>query len=321
MKHIYITLIAILIGVTSFATSIKAVTNSYWTNTSSWNLNRLPQDNDTIIIPAGYTITIDLNVQLNNVVVLIYGTLQFNNGKLKLDNSSQVIIEWGGKITGINSNDQLTIGGILKFSGTQLSQSGYSFADNTTGTSPSGFVSVSLPVTFQSFYATRQAGNIQLNWSTSAELNNSYFEVERSTDGSSWKRVAEVLGAGTTTTVNKYSYIDKNISDAIVYYRIRQVDINGNSQYSVIRAIHGNGDATNINIYASSKQTITIDFNSNVKENVAIQVVNMNGQIIKRLDYKQASYRLTLNLTGGVGIYAVRISDGTGWSEVKKIAL
>jgi len=320
MKHIYLTLIAFSIALTGSATTIKAIQNNYWENTASWNLNRLPQDNDSIIIPAGYTITLDVNVQLNNIVILVYGTLGFNNGKLRLDNPSQIIVENTGKITGINSNDQLTIGGTLKFSGTELNKSGYSFANNSTGTSPFGFISSTLPVIFQSFYVTRQAGNIQLYWTTSAEFNNKYFEIERSIDGRNWKAIAQISGSGTSSVVTQYNYTDKNISDATVYYRIHQFDLNGSSEYSAIRTVYNNADAPVANIYAAGKQAINVDFNSNIKNNVIIQVVTMSGQVIARKEYKQASYRVTIDLTTPAGIYVVQVRDGNGWSETRKIA-
>jgi hypothetical protein len=320
MKHIYLTLIAFSIAFACSAKTIKTVQNNYWENTGSWNLSRLPQDNDTIVIAAGSTTTLDVNVQLNNVVILVYGTFQFNNGKLRLDNPSQIIVENTGEITGINSNDQITIGSTLKFSGTELNKSGYSFANSSTGTSPNGFVSSVLPVVFQSFYVTRQGGNIQLYWTTSAEFNNKYFEIERSTDGRNWKSITQISGTGTSSAVNQYSYTDRNISDATVYYRIHQFDLNGSSEYSAIRTLHSNTDASVTNIYACGKQAINIDFNSNVKNNVTIQVVTMNGQVIARKNYKQASYRVTINLAATAGIYVVQVSDATGWSEVKKIA-
>ena len=76
------------------------------------------------------------------------------------------------------------------------------------------------------------------------------------------------------------------------------------------------------NIFASSYKTITIDFNSDVKDNISIQLINMSGQVIVRKDYNQASYRLIVNaMSAGSGVYAVRVSDSKGWSEVKKITL
>lgn len=319
MKQIYATLFALLMTTSLMAGSIKATNDNNWKFNTSWNLNRLPQNGDTIIIVDTATVLLDQNVDLDNVVVIIYGVLNLENGKLRLNSASRIIIHSGGKITGINSNDQIKIGNELKFVGTQTIQTGYSFADSSTG---NGFVSgATLPVNFQSFYVTRQGSNNQLSWSTSAELNNYYYAVEKSTDARTWKQIAVVMGAGTSSLVNKYAFSDKNNTDAVVYYRIRQVDMNGAAFYSAIRFLR-NENSQVTNIFASSNKTITIDFNSDVKDNVSIQLINMSGQVIMRKDFNQASYRLNVNaISASSGVYVVRVSDSKGWSEVKKIAL
>jgi len=324
MKHIYTTLIILLTSIVACANTITAPANNSWANTGTWNLNRLPQNGDSIIIPAGITVMLDQNIDLDNVIIVVAGTLELNNGKIKLGTASRVIIQTSGIIIADNSDDQIVIGTTFKFKGTQLQQAGYSYADATTGNAPNGFKTISastLPVTFQSFFANRQGANIQLTWVTSEEVNNRYYAIEKSTDARSWKDMTIVLGAGTTTLTSRYNYTDKNVTEAVVYYRIRQTDMNGSIHYSSIRTIR-NENQSACNIYASSRQAITIDLNSDVKENVTVQVVNMNGQIIKRQNYNQASYRLTLNIPNlTTGVYAVQVSDGSGWKEVKKITL
>lgn len=320
MKLIYTTIFALLMTASLMAGSIKATKDENWKTTSTWNLGRIPQNGDSIIIVDTATVTLDENIDLDNVVLVIYGILDLENGKLRLNAASRIIIHAGGKITGLNSNDQINIGSDVKFKGTQLVQTGYSFADNSTG---SGFVAAAtLPVNFQSFYVTRQGSNIQLSWSTSEEVNNNFYAVEKSTDARTWKQVAVIMGAGNSTLVNKYGYTDKNITEAVVYYRIRQVDRNGSALYSTIRSLRNNETSQVTNIFSSSYKTITIDFNSDVKDNVSIQLINMGGQVIVRKDFNQASYRLILNaMSAGSGVYAVRVSDSKGWSEVKKITL
>jgi hypothetical protein len=325
MKHIYTTLIVLFISIASFGGKISSVKNGGWGTADTWSLNNVPRNGDSIIIPSDLTVTLNGLDDLDNVIIVIYGTLDLGNGKLRLNDASRVIIETTGRLTGQNNNDQLTIGGEFKFKGSGVPQTGYSYADNTTGVYPNGFVLTTpstLPVTFQSFYVARQGSNIQLNWVTSEEVNNKYYEVERSTDGRSWKQLAIILGAGTTSLISKYAYTDKNVTDAAVYYRIRQTDMNGAVHYSAIRTIRSSEKQQVANIYASSKQTITVDFNSDVKNNVTIQVISMNGHVVARQHFKQASYRLNLNvMNAGAGVYAVQVSDGNGWSEVKKITL
>ena len=324
MKHIYTTLIVLFTSIAAFANTITATTNSLWENTGTWNLNRIPQSGDSIVIPVGTTVMLDQNIDLGDVIIIIAGTLELNNGKIKLGTASRVIVQSTGLIKADNSDDQITIGTTFKFKGTQSQQTGYSYADVTTGNAPNGFSTAplaSLPVTFQSFFVNRQGANIELTWATSEEMNNEYYAVERSTDARSWKEMAIVMGAGTTTLVSRYSYTDKNVTNAVVYYRIRQTDMNGHVHYSAIRTVRNDSQSA-CNIYASSKQTIVVDLNSDVKENLNIQVVSMNGQIIKRQNFNQASYRLTLNMPNVTpGVYAVQVSDGNGWKEVKKITL
>jgi len=318
MKLIYTTLFTLLMATSLMAGTITAK-NGDWNQNSTWNPSGIPQNGDSIIIPSGKTVTLADNVDLDNVIVVIAGTLNLNNGKLRLNSASRIIVQTAGKITGINSDDQIKIGNETKFTGSQLVQLGFTFADNSTG---NGFSAAApLPVTFQSFYINRQGSNIQLSWSTSQEENNNFYAIEKSSDGRSWKQVAMVMGAGTSTLVNKYGYTDKNINDAVVYYRIRQVDMNGSAFYSAIRFLK-NADLQLTNIYASSNKTITIDFNSDVKDNVSIQLINMSGQVVVRKEFNQASYRLIVDaMSAGSGVYAVRVSDSKGWSEVKKIAL
>ena len=324
MKHIYTTLIVLFTSIAAFANTITATTNSMWENAGTWNLNRIPQNGDSIIIPASITVMLDQNIDLDNVIIIVAGTLELNNGKIKLGAASRVIIQSTGLIKADNSDDQIVIGTSFKFKGTQLQQTGYSYADATTGNAPHGFSTTpasTLPVIFQSFYVNREGANIQLTWVTSQEINNQYYAVEKSTDARSWKQVAIVLGAGTTNLISKYNYTDKNVTDAVVYYRIKQTDMNGDVHYSAIRTIK-NDNQSNCNIYASSKQTIIVDLNSEVKNNISIQVVSMNGQIIKRQNFNQASYRLTVNMPNVTsGVYAVQVSDGNGLKEVKKITL
>lgn len=319
MKALYTILFTLLMATSLMANTKTANANNVWGSSSTWTPGAVPADGDTVIIPAGKTVTVDGQYALNNLVVIVYGTLDLDQGKLKLDVGSRVVLESGGKLTGHGSNDQLRIGNDIVFKGSQGVQNGPTYTDSTTS---GGWANLTLlPVTFQSFYVTRQGANVQLSWSTGAELNNAYYAIERSTDAHSWKQVAIEKGAGTSTLINKYDYTDKNISEAVVYYRIRQVDLNGTAFYSAIRSLHNNENNQAANIYASNK-TVTIDFNTDVKDNVSIQLINMSGQIIVRKAFNQASYRLVVDATSASsGVYAVRVSDSKGWSEVKKIAL
>ena len=94
--------------------------------------------------------------------------------------------------------------------------------------------STPLPVTLLNFTVTKQGDNAQLNWSTSSEENNKGFEIQRSTDQSAWTVLSFIAGAGNSQTQNDYQYLDQNLPAGTYYYRLRQVDYDGNSAFSKI---------------------------------------------------------------------------------------
>lgn len=306
-----------------FATTITAITNNgKWATAATWDANRVPQNNDSIVIPANITVKMDKPRSLDNVIVQVFGTLYFESGKLNLNNTCRVILENGGRISGTDISEHLTIGAVIKFYGNEAAVTGAAFADSTTSISPNGFSLGVLPVTFTAFYTVLSGTNVQLHWSTAQEINNHHFEIERSTNGQKWNTVGVVKGAGTSNIQNKYTYIDNSVSGEIMYYRIRQVDVTGHSQYSTVRTVRINGTMAVTTIYTSAKQTVTIDLNSEAKNNLRVRVLNMNGQVITQQVYQQAAYRLTMKVPGAfAGVYVVQVSDNNGWSEVKKVLL
>lgn len=91
------------------------------------------------------------------------------------------------------------------------------------------------------FYVNRQSEDIQLTWAAGEQLQSSHFEIQRSADRQSWKTIALVLASSNPNLVNKYSYIDTEAGE-VEYYRIRQIDMNGQVHYSTIRAVHNPKD-------------------------------------------------------------------------------
>ncbi len=129
------------------------------------------------------------------------------------------------------------------------------------------------------------------------------------------------MGAGNSTTVQQYNFTDKNMTAAIAYYRIKQVDLGGNYEYSIVKSIRAGEAAPASRIYASAN-TVNIEFNKEVKNPLTVRVINMNGQVIGQRDFQQASYRISMNINNSAnGTYLVQLSDNAGWNEVKKIVL
>lgn len=99
-----------------------------------------------------------------------------------------------------------------------------------------------LPVTWLSFDATRTGKNeITLLWTTAAEFNNDKYIMERSLDQKQFFPIGEVAAAGTTVLRNSYHYIDQLPEDlersGKVFYRLKQVDVDGSFSYSETRVL------------------------------------------------------------------------------------
>ncbi|MBS1601449.1 MAG: hypothetical protein JST42_02190 [Bacteroidetes bacterium] len=91
-----------------------------------------------------------------------------------------------------------------------------------------------LPVTWQSFTARLNNGNVDLRWETSLEQASKTFAVERSTNGHDWSKIGSVAAAGSSAGPLSYSYIDYAPLPGGNYYRVAETDIDGKSSYSTV---------------------------------------------------------------------------------------
>ncbi|MBK8969448.1 MAG: hypothetical protein IPM36_22860 [Lewinellaceae bacterium] len=95
----------------------------------------------------------------------------------------------------------------------------------------------SLPVELIHFNARRSGKEVQLDWATAAEINNDYFAVEHSIDGKTFRTIGQIPGAGTSQSTNQYTFLHREPAPGINYYRLRQVDLDGSKNYSILRTI------------------------------------------------------------------------------------
>lgn len=322
MKNVYFTLIFLFVAnCILHATTITAVTNlGQWTTNSTWNLNRRPANNDTVIIPSNITVRFRSTQNLNKIILKIYGTLIINEGDLKLSSNSVIYVYPNGQIRG-QSAGIIEIGSIKKFDYSNAAINGAMMANNITGGEPFGFVTFAvLPVTFIEFSAVRNSNSIILVWTTADEHNNHHFEIERSTNGINWIAVGNVLASNKAFGVNHYKYIHQSSSSSNVYYRLKQVDIDGKFMYSQIKKI-ANIEADFVKIYSSSEQKISFEF-SEPANSVIMKLLSLNGQIIHIYKFKESTLRYELNIPATIkGVYVVQVITNNANSTVKKIIL
>lgn len=95
-------------------------------------------------------------------------------------------------------------------------------------------VSGSLPVNLVSFTAKPQGNRVQLSWETAQERNADYFEVQRSADLSEFRGIGQVTAKGITDSRQYYGLLDERPLDGANYYRLKQVDTDGQVAYSKV---------------------------------------------------------------------------------------
>jgi subtilisin-like proprotein convertase family protein len=118
--------------------------------------------------------------------------------------------------------------------------------------SPFSFGSLSginpLPVQLLSFTGAPDQAGVLLRWQTASELNNSHFEVERSSDGKVWQSIGRVAGNGTTHAQMNYQYLDR-MAGRSNYYRLKQVDYDGKHEYSPLVMVMMEGIEHGLMVY------------------------------------------------------------------------
>lgn len=97
--------------------------------------------------------------------------------------------------------------------------------------------SIVLPVEFLDFNASVKTASIELTWKTASETNNDYFTIERSLDGENFIPLAFIDGNGNSNDIVRYFYTDESPFQGLAYYRIKQTDFDGKSDYSQILPI------------------------------------------------------------------------------------
>jgi hypothetical protein len=138
-----------------------------------------------------------------------------------------------------------------------------------------------LPVTLMDFNAkANRNDDVDLTWMTEAEINNDFFTVQRSKDGINFSDVAEIDGAGSSTSEHHYNTIDENPYTGTSYYRLMQTDFDGNRTYSETRQVYiKKGSHPDITIYPNPvAEQFTIDFSSVNVEKVLFELYDATGR-------------------------------------------
>lgn len=234
---------------------------------------------------------------LNSLVVAHY-----NSKKGKWESAGQSQVSGG---TG-NAGGSVTSTLVGNFSS-------FTFGD-TTGTNP-------LPVELVSFHAKQGNDQVKLTWKTASEKNNSHFMVQRSENGNNFENLGSVDGHGTTIKSHEYSYVDYAPVKGTAYYRLKQVDFNGDYEYSPMETVNfkqggQEGEPVKIEKVMPNpfRERFKVKYTVSEPGESRILVVNQNGQpVIDKTQYSRKGTNYFEYYNGGElnkGVYIFNLIHG-----------
>lgn len=184
---------------------------------------------------------------------------------------------------------------------------------------------VALPLTLVSFEGKLANEAAMLSWKTADEKNTSYFDVERTTDGTYFTSVGRVSAAGNSIEKKAYAFTDETfarLNAAVVYYRLKMADKDGKFTYSKTIALKSNSQSALITLYPNPvHNTATLSIAANQAEKLQLQLIDQSGRI---LQFKTAMVQKGNNTIGfdaahlPAGIYSLRI-EGAQTHQILKL--
>lgn len=186
-----------------------------------------------------------------------------------------------------------------------------------------------IPVELTSFTAGVNGNNVTLSWTTATEKNNYGFEIERRDENSLFTKIGFINGTGTTTEECVYSYEDNLTVSGKYYYRLKQVDFNGEFEYSnEIEVLNSIPSTLNLcqNYPNPFNPSTVIKYEIPQSGNVTLKLYDISGMEIATLvnqEKEPGTYEYTLSATGlklSSGVYFYKLQSN-GFTSIKKLVL
>ena len=175
------------------------------------------------------------------------------------------------------------------------------------------------PVNLITFNGNKIEKNVQLNWTTVAEKNNSHFNIQRSSDGMDFESIAKVYAKTNSTSNSTYQYKDANVPDNNLYYRLQQVDIDGKSTLSAVILVKYD-KRSNVELSINPNPVINHTALINLKNapiakyNIALKTINGKVLFTKNINQYSVDRTFELQLPANVtrGIYLLNLTSVDG---------
>jgi glucose/arabinose dehydrogenase len=222
---------------------------------------------------------------------------------------------------GVVTSQSHNVAGINAISTFGVDENGEMYAASLGGTIYKVEDNSPLPVELSSFTGFHEAGSNHLNWTTEAEVNTAYFEIEKSTDGITFRPIGKVEVGGDSNVAQKYQYEDRQTDDNQNYYRLKIMDHDGSFEYSKIISISSE-ISLKFSIFPNPNDgNFTIQIEGNPKSKSTLDVYHPNGKLMLKEEFnKTTAFQKTYDFSHfQEGIYLLRFSSGDYTETVKLV--
>jgi hypothetical protein len=287
------------------------------------------QNNVTLVIEEGATLTINGNLSAQNNFTIINSGKLIITGSLIAQNGANVTITGTGKVNislngtfgnnatvlvdgNVNVGGSVTLGANGSFSGTGTVGIAGTGCNKWSGPGVCTTGPVVLPVELLNFSAKDNGdGTVKITWETASELNNNFFTIERSSEGTTYDNVGTVKGNGTTKEKKRYDYQDLSAVAGRSYYRLSQTDLDGTTEVFspvMVEVTSSGATASSISVYPNPLVGRNLTIELPASEVGMVYILNSAGKAIvtQKVDGSTKSIALELESDLAPGLYHVK---------------
>ncbi|MBS1680946.1 MAG: T9SS type A sorting domain-containing protein [Bacteroidetes bacterium] len=288
-----------------------------FTSSGTLNVNTGASGDGTLEIWGDLIVTSSLTMNISGNLI-IHGDFQMtSSGTVTVTGGGTITID--GNLTGTSSDklsvsgtgSTLTVGGSISLgSSGQITTSGGGTI-NAGSCTCSGCQSQcnAVPILLSSFSSSSKQNSIELNWSTSSEINFNYFSLQRSANGKDFNEITQVQGHGTTNEAHHYQYEDRLPFIGKNYYRLTSVDFdNYQETFKVIaQEFYGNREFS-ISPNPTDGRSIRLNFNFESADGL-LTLYNNIGYVVATYEITGAG-DIDFESPLKSGIYLAKFSSG-----------
>ncbi len=168
-----------------------------------------------------------------------------------------------------------------------------------------------LPLRLINFNAQKQNNRVTLDWETENETDLAYFVIERSFDSRQWQTLSQVT-AYNTPGKHDYAGADNHPAPGINFYRLKQIDQGGSFTYSrIVKVDLSKNLALSVSPNPATREVVV----QSDKTITAMNLVDMNGKIVKQFTTSFTNRYLLTNIA--TGIYILKVQAGDSYQSAK----